>query len=253
MAREAWRLYRSSFFPVVWVFLVVFAVLAAILNLAIYSLDNTASLRVLIYLVVVVIGQQVGASAALAVSHLYMTDRALGREARLRDSIREVRSLAVPVLLATLFSAFLALAGGIILPHPLIQIVFSYWFLGPPILVTVVLLQTRRFAGASKRFSELMQGEWLRIPMYLLTFAIGAAMLQIVATGLALVGVAQGAENLDDITVLAGVAVLAAGTILRCIVLPYLSAVWLVAYFDLRARKDNLDRKALLKLRTGTK
>lgn len=249
MAREGWRLYRKAFFPIVWVYLAIFLILAAILNVAIYGMNETESGQVLVYLLVVVIGQQVGASLATAVAHLYFTDKALGRDVRLRDSFSEVRSIATPVLLASLFSALLALVGGIVLPHPLVQIVFGYWFLGPPILITIVLLETRRMSGSSKRFGELMRGEWLRIPMYLLSFALGAAMLQVVATGLAIVSVAQGAENLNDITVLAGVAVLAAGTIVRCVVLPFLAAVWLVAYFDLRARKDNLDRRGLAKLR----
>lgn len=255
MARQGWNVYRATFFPTVWVFLVAFVVLAVLLNLAIYAFDQTDTSRILIFLLVVVIGQQVAASLATAVAQVFAVDKVLGRGAGLRDAMREVRSIGSPVLLAAFTSAMLVMLVGLLLPlgaspaTSLVQILIGYLFLGPPILLTVVLLETRRFAGSTARFKELMAGEWGRVPMYMLTFALGAAMLQLVATGVAILLVARGVDTLDDLNVWAGLAVLLAGTIVRSLVLPYLSSVWLVAYFDLRARKERFDRAALTKLR----
>lgn len=256
MARQGWNVYRATFFPIVWVFLIAFVVLAVLLNLAIYAFDQTDTSRILIFLLVVVIGQQVAASLATAVAQVFAVDKVLGRGAGLRDAVREVRSIGSPVLLAAFTSAMLVMLVGLLLPlgaspaTSLVQILIGYLFLGPPILLTVVLLETRRFAGSTARFKELMAGEWGRVPMYMLTFALGAAMLQLVATGVSILIVARGVDTIDDLNVWAGLAVLLAGTLVRSLVLPYLSSVWLVAYFDLRARKESFDRPALTKLRT---
>jgi hypothetical protein len=256
LARQGWNVYRATFFPTVWVFLIAFVVLAVLLNLAIYAFDQTDTSRILIFLLVVVIGQQVAASIATAVAQVFAVDKVLGRGAGLRDAIREVRSVGSPVLLVAFTSAMLVMLVGLLLPlgaspaTSLVQILIGYLFLGPPILLTVVLLETRRFAGSTARFKELMAGEWGRVPMYLLTFALGAAMLQLVVTGVSILLVARGVDTLDDLNVWAGLAVLLAGTVVRSLVLPFLSSVWLVAYFDLRARKEGFDRPALMKART---
>jgi hypothetical protein len=256
MARQAWNVYRATFFPVIWVFLLAFVVLAVLLNLAIYAFDQTDTSRILIFLILVVIGQQIAASLATAVAQVLAADKILGRATRLRDAVREVRSVGSPVLLAAVTSAMLVMLVGLLLPlgaspaTSLVQILIGYLFLGPPILLTIVLLETRRFAGSTARFKELLAGEWGRVPMYMLTFALGAAMLQLVATGVSILLVARGVDTVDDLNVWAGLVVLLAGTLVRSVVLPYLSAVWLVAYCDLRARKEKFDRRALIALRT---
>jgi hypothetical protein len=229
-------------------FLLPLVLLTVALNVAINALDVTDAGRALAAALGVVI-QQIATSYVVAVSHPYFTDKVLGREPRLRESFREVRGLSTPVVLATMFSALLVLIGGILIPIPILPIVFSYMFIGPPVLITVVLFETQRFSGSWLRTKELMAGEWLRLSMYMLTFGLGAAMVQVIATGGALAAVSAGATKLEDVTIAGQVIVLVANTVIRCVMLPYFSAVCLIAYFDVKVRKEGFDRPALASLR----
>lgn len=137
------------------------------------------------------------------------------------------------VFAASLISAMLAVAffatGLVFLRDP---------FLGPPIVAHVIVLEGVTLYAAWNRARKLLAGQWLRIFMYLLTAFLGLALLTSIV--LALVGGALG-EAPDDFEWGYASIVALTNTITEAFRLPFLGAVALACYLDLRVRAGELE------------
>ena len=112
--------------------------------------------------------------------------------------------------------------------HPLLY--------GPAILVQVIVLESTDLKLGLSRAGVLLQGDKLRVFMNLFAFAMGASLLDYLLPGLASVGLsALGNDVIGfSLSTLSQILVTA-------VVLPFVAVAMLVSYFDLRARKEDLD------------
>jgi hypothetical protein len=134
--------------------------------------------------------------------------------------------VAIPVLALLLFF------GGIV------RIVVLPALLGPPVLVHVITWEGKAFRDAMTRTTNLLAGHWGRVLAALLMLALGAALLQLLVRGVAALPQADASfEDLDVFLPALLVEVVTSG-----VVWLFTAAAATVAYFDLRARFEKLDR-----------
>jgi len=139
------------------------------------------------------------------------------------DRIRAVRK---DVLVAALLAGMASLAFAVLLP--LWRLVFTL-FLGPPLLIHVVVIEGLDFQAAATRTKELMKGHWARIIMALVAITLGMGLIEITALGLT-IGLLDGAGSTVAIIVLLGVRMLLVGFLY-----PFAAAAGYVCYYDVKA------------------
>jgi hypothetical protein len=197
------------------------------------SLGTSLTLALLTVLPVLVGGIAVGITAVL------VTERLVGRPSTVSEGFRLVRPWLGALLGAGLASSLLSIVLQLVVPpfaffvHPLLY--------GPAIVAQVIVLEGADFKAALTRAGSLLRGDKPRIFMYLFGISLGASLLDLLLPGLA--GAAFSYTNNDVITftgtTVAQIAVTAAIT-------PFIAIAMLVAYFDLRAKKEDLGLAELI-------
>jgi hypothetical protein len=151
-------------------------------------------------------------------------------------AFRRLRPRWRDVLAAALIAAVLSLLA-VFPPFSVLATLLGLSFFailhGPPFLVHAIVLEEKTLQQAGPRARGLLSRQWARLSMYLLTLALGIRLLEFVITALALAPVGS---------VLSGSALDAAQVAINLVALgilvPFLVAVVLVAFCDLRARHD---------------
>ncbi|MDQ3952916.1 MAG: hypothetical protein M3279_08155 [Actinomycetota bacterium] len=137
--------------------------------------------------------------------------------------------LAMPLLLLVLF------LGGIM------RVLLLPAVLGPPVLVHAIVWERLEFRDAATRAKNLLSGHWGRVLSALLVLAVGPALIQIVGlTTLSLV-----LPDLDDAGFVGSLWATIIVALATAPVWLFTSAAGTVAYADLRARAEELDRETL--------
>jgi hypothetical protein len=142
-----------------------------------------------------------------------------------------------PVIAAALASTLLSLMLRQLLPP--LEFFLRPLLYGPAIVVQVIVLEALDLRAALARSGELLRKETLRIFMYLFAVSLGASLLALLLPGFATMGV----SNVNSTTYF--VFASAMQILMWILLLPFVAAAELVAYFDLRARKEDLNLDAL--------
>jgi hypothetical protein len=239
MARQSWRLYRANLGALFLSFLpfVVFA--AALFYVVVISITLEARNILLLVLSRDVL-HIVVASFGVAVAIVVVTDRLAGLPGRVGAAMRETfRSAPTIVLLSIVAAVPYCLTFFILGPF------LRELFVGPPVVISAVVLERKRIGDALNRGRELLAENWSRTLLYLITFAAGIGLLDFVIQQFALRAVTAASTDLIGYVLAIGVSV-----VVPSIVVPYIACAWLIAYFDLRARTEDFDEPALVALRT---
>jgi hypothetical protein len=171
---------------------------------------------------------------AVAIASLLITDRLVGQATTAADAFRKVRPHLGALFAAGLASSLLSIVLRLVVApfaffvHPLLY--------GPAILVQVIALEGADLKTGLTRAGELLRGDKLRVFMNLFAFALAASLLDLLLPGFANLGLSALA---NDITAL--ILSTLSQIIVTAAVLPVVAVAMLVSYFDLRARKEDLD------------
>jgi hypothetical protein len=181
---------------------------------------------------------------AVATASLLITERLVGQETTAADALRKARprlgALFAAGLASSLFSIVLRLvvAPFAFFVHPLLY--------GPAILVQVIALEGADLKTGMTRAGELLRGDKLRVFMNLFAFSLAASLLDLLLPGFANLGLSALTNDIIALifSTLSQIIVTAA-------IMPVVAVAMLVSYFDLRARKEDLDLTELTAEREG--
>jgi hypothetical protein len=192
------------------------------------SLSTSVTLALLVVLPIVVGG------IAVATGTVLVTDRLVGFPSTATDAFRKIRPHLSALVVAGLASSILSILLQVLLP-PLAFFVRPLLY-GPAIIVQVIALEGADLKIATARAGELLRGEKLRVFANLFAISLGVSILNVLVPGL--VGAALNSISNDVVARTAGtlVQILASAALV-----PLVAVAMVVAYFDLRARKENLD------------
>jgi hypothetical protein len=243
MARQAWRLYRANLGALFLAFLP-FVTLTAV---AFFALVISITLRadnVLLLVLARDVMRLVLFSLGVAVAVLVVADRLAGKPGSFRESLRETMSSAPSIVVGALLAA-LPYIFTFFMFGPYMAPFLRELFVGPPIVITALVLERKRVGAALSRARELLESNWSRMLLYLITVAAGVGLVDFVIqqSALRLVGAASTDVVGYSLAVLVSVIVPSA-------LMPFVACVWLIAYFDLRARAESFDEPAMIALRT---
>lgn len=241
-----WRLFRASFLRLAPVFAagVLFAFVGyyAGVVLIVEGLEVDASVEALAvaFAARVMLSTIAGTLLAAIAATVYL-ERLAGRSPGADAGWRRLKPMFGHAMVAALYLAMPLLLLVLFLGE-ITNILLLPALLGPPVLVHAIVWEQLEFREAAGRAKNLLAGNWARVISALFVLAVGPALVQILALGLL--------ENfLPDLTD----ADLAAGLWAAIVVAVATAPVWLfttaagtVAYLDLRARFEELDRDALV-------
>jgi hypothetical protein len=241
MVRQAWGLYVSNLGALFLAFLPFVALTAAIFFGIVASVTLKAD-NVLFLILVRDLIRIVMSSLGVAAAVILVADRLAGRPGSVRASLRETIGFAPTIVLGALL-AVLPYIVTFFMFGPYMAPLLRGMFVGPPIVITAIVLERRALRGALSRARELLDLNWSRMLLYLITVAAGVGLVDfLIQWGLQ--GVSAGAGDVVTYSLAVVVSVL-----VPAIVLPFVACVWLIAYFDLRARAEDFDRPAMIALR----
>jgi hypothetical protein len=235
LVRQGWPLYRGSFSTLAALFVAAYAAFL-LLSLAGSSSGRTDAGaltvfvgRVLPLSVLAITGSVATAAAIVAMSSAERIGigAALGA---LRPRWREVLGSALLAAMLTLLTALPPLS---LLPA-ILGISFFAVLHGPPMVVHAIVLEGRSLQQAGPRARFLLRRHWARLIMYLLTLALGIALVEGSLTRVAVVLLSE-VMSTDALSP----TVIVINLLVRGMLIPFLIAVVLAAYFDLRALKDS--------------
>jgi hypothetical protein len=197
-----------------------------------------ASVDLVIYLVTVLSLAMVG-SVLVVIAGVLMAGNLAGEPPSLADALGMLKGRMRDVVAGAL------IVGAIAIPALQIfgdfGLVFVFMLLGPPVVGHVIALERKRLKDAWPRAKSLLAGHTARIFLYLWSVALLLTLIMLVGWISAFNVAAE----------LGGAAGAAAGLALAAavagILMPFLAALSLVVYFDLRPRIEDFD---LQKLRT---
>lgn len=242
MARQSWTLYRRNLGGLFLCFLPFFALTAV----AFYVLVQNVELRAdnfLLYLLGRDVFRLIVSSFGVGVAVILLADRLAGNPGSVRASFREAAERAPTIAMGALLASLPYLVTFFML-GPYMTPFLRELFVGPPVVITVLVLERQPLGAALGRARELLQTHWSRLLLYLITIAAGVGLLDFViqqSTLRLLVG------SVDALTYVLFAAV---SVVIPSILLPFVACVWLIAYFDLRARAEDFDEPAMIALRT---
>lgn len=244
MWRAAGGLYRNNFAPLLLLFLplavaflIAVAPLLALPDQQIGVSGSTPSAFLLVLGFALVVIPMVVGGIGVAASTLLLTDRIVGHRTTPTDAFRKVRPNLGPLIAAGLASTLLSLVLRQLLPP--LEFFLRPMLYGPAILVQVITLEAMDLRNGLSRMGELLRRHILRIFMFLFAVSMGASLLDIVLPGFATLGLTN-VNNVAYFIVASLIQVLVV-----VLTLPFVAATMLVAYFDLRARKEDLDLEQL--------
>lgn len=234
LAAGSWDLYRRTFPRL----LVPFALLYGAdlgLRAALSALDEISTPAAIGWRVVVTVLGSFAAGWAAIVLAQEVVGKPVPRRAiggTLRTHLREL-------VTAGLLASLIVLLFDLLLIGELLAVAVF----GPPIVVHAIVLEYRPFRDSVARAGALLSGLWARAGLVLLGAALAAVVIQMV---LALIAGAA-AQRLEGTSLrVAAVAFLFAASTL---VAPLVAAAQICLLFDLRARKENLDREGFARER----
>ena len=150
-----------------------------------------------------------------------------GEDVRPSEAVRRIKPQKKDILVAALLGGAFSLAFAAILP--LLWRLFFTLFLGPPLLMQVVVAERLDFQAAATRTKELMKGHWGRVIMALVAIALGIGLIETTALGLT-IGFLDDADSAVAIPVLLLVRMVLVG-----VLYPYVAAAGYVCYYDVKA------------------
>ncbi|MDP9224257.1 MAG: hypothetical protein M3P18_10445 [Actinomycetota bacterium] len=228
LLKLSWALYRANFGSLVILFLPLGAALSVVIAPFEPGISPTAVVALayaLAVLQVVIGGMAVGTAALL------VTDRSIGQASTATDAFRKARPHLGPLLAAGLASSLLSIVLLQLLGplaffiHPLLY--------GPAIVGQVIALEGLDLKAGLARARALLRGEQLRIFMYLFTVALGVNLFNGLVLTAASIGLSYIANDALGFTVAT-----LAQIVVAAVIVPFIAVAMLVAYFDLRARKE---------------
>ncbi|HEV2754633.1 MAG TPA: hypothetical protein VG318_02500 [Actinomycetota bacterium] len=243
--RWTWRLFRSTFVRLVFVFVggvALLRLLQFLVGVAVGGVaadDDSVGAAAFLLAATVVIAPVVG-SILVAIATPVFAGELGGLRVGSSTGWRNVRARLGAVAVGGLYVAIPVLAlllffGGIV------RIVVLPAVLGPPILVHAIAWERKDFRDAMTRTMNLLSGQWGRVLSALLLLALGAALLQLVVRGVA--ALPQAGADFDRAEVF--LPALLVEVVTSGVVWLFTAAAATVAYFDLRARFEELDRAGL--------
>ena len=230
----ATRVYRPVFRRVAVPFFLVPALLATAMGAAAAAVDAARSDGGLIAIYALqLLGLPFVMSLLAARAQGVMAGALSGADVTLRDAGRRQRGVRSHLLaaaaVAALLTFILLMAMG-----PVGSLVATHLFLGPTILVSVIVFERKSFQEGWIRTRELLRGHGMRLFLYLLCIALALVMIEVILSSLVigLAVTATGGGAFWDVVLPF------TGWILAGLGLSFMSAVGLVAYFDLRSKAD---------------
>jgi hypothetical protein len=234
-------LYRGNFLPLFVLFIPLgaafFIAVAPLLifgggHISAGAADTSVSTSVTLAIVTVL--PIIVGGIAVATATLLLTDRLVGRATTATDAFRNIRPYLSALFVAGLASSLLSILLQLVLPplaffiHPLLY--------GPAILVQVIALEGADLKIGVSRAGELLRGEKLRVFGNLFAVSLGVSILILLLPVLA--GAALSSISNDIVTRSAGTLV---QIVVTAVVVPFVAVAMVASYFDLRARKEDLD------------
>jgi hypothetical protein len=245
LTRQSWQLYRGNLRALFLVYLP-FAVLTAALFFALVSAVTVRADNVVLLILAREVLRLAFSSLGVAAVVLVVADRLAGKPGSVRESLRETMSFGSTILAGSLLAAFPYILTFFTF-GPYMTPLLRQMFVGPPIVITAIVLERRRLWDALSRARGLLETHWSRILLYLITISAAVGIVDFLAQ--------WGLQTLVDSAPLGvGYSVAIVVSIaLPALVMPYIACVWLVAYFDLRARAEDFDEPAMIALRQAPK
>jgi hypothetical protein len=251
MLRTSGILYRRNFtglfvvfLPLAVAFLIVLVPLLALPDQTIRPGGGTPT-AVLFALgfALMVIPLLVGA-IVVAAGSLMLTDTIVGKGTSAVRAYGQMRAHLGPVVAAGLAATLLSVILRVLLPP--FEFILRPLLYGPAIVGQVIALEGTDLKGSLSRAGQLLRKETLRIFMYLFAISLGASLLAVLVPGFATIGLGD-ANDVVYFTITSLLQILVVA-----IIFPFVAVAMLVAYFDLRARKENLSFGELVAERAGS-
>jgi hypothetical protein len=222
----SWSLFRTNFITLFFLF----APLLVVVNLLglIYSLVRPGGVDVLDVTVTIAVNYVLPpfvGSLLLAASHVVMIDRCLGKGLTTGTSMSTLRAVRPGLLQSALLSVVLVMFGTLLLGFPLL---LSFLW-GPPIIVTMIVVEGGGQREAFPVMRDRLSGKWLLTLGLLLFAGVAVFVVQLFASVL-LAALTPGGAG----AIVRGVV----GPLVAGSVLPFLAAATLVLYFMTRADGD---------------
>ena len=214
-----------------------FALLGIVLSLATLgavllagSADSQRGLMVVFYAQLLAL--PFFASMLAARTSLVMSRSLAGQDSSVRTAGAELKLVRSHLLAAVMVAAFLSLVLFFGL-GPMGGALGAHIVLGPPVLIQVIALEKRPFDESWIRMRELLRGSALRVFLYVLCVALAVLLVEVVVGGViyTLLSRVVGVEPAIVVNTPISGALSGLG-------LSFMSALGLVAYFDLRSKAE---------------
>jgi hypothetical protein len=239
--RAAGRCYRAHFTQLLLLFTLLYLTIYFLPLFFTFEISGAAELP--IWMLFLVILPTFGASVASGIASVVIGDGIAGVQTTMGEARRKLsrhtRDLLASALLGALFATILVVILG-----PMGQLIM-YTFIGPPIVVHVVTLESKPFSEAWRRARKLMRMEAMRIFVYLINVALGITLVVQGSLRTLAFATRDAADGLQ------AVALSLLGSVLLGLTIPFLVATGVVSYLDLRTRKEELDAGSWQAERTG--
>jgi hypothetical protein len=244
MARQAWRLYSSNLRALFLCFLPFVALTAALFFALVTAVTLRADNVLLLILTRDVIRIVLG-SLGVAACVILLADRLAGKAGSVRGAVAETMRSAPSIALGALLAG-LPYVVAFFMFGPYMAPFLRELFVGPPIVVTAIVLERHRLGAALGRARALLDLNWSRMLLYLITIAAGVGLFDFVIQQLALRAVSAASTDVVGYSLAVVVSI-----VVPSVILPFVACVWLIAYFDLRARGEDFDAAAMVALRAS--
>ena len=234
----SWRTFRGRFHVLVGLFIVVYIVASTLpyaLFAALPSVSRTVVGVQLLYLAVMF-----GLSVCTAVAAVIVVDEYAGKTTLAREAWRTViprlRDVFIVCLITSLFALLLSqvlFAGylGLLLTVAI--------FMGPPVVVQVLVVEELPLREAWARSRELLKMQWGRTIMYIFNIALLSTFVTAFAVQSFILETTETSDVLSFLMTRVIEAILYAGSA------AFLAVLGTTIYLDIRARKEGLDEETL--------
>ena len=240
------RTFARHFLTLTALFCIPFLVIA-LLPLALH-VDFSGTAFITAYLVALVVLPVVIGSIAAGIASVIVVDRFAGLRTTVGGALAKLRGRLDQVVISGGIGTFLAIVLAVFLNGAYMLILLAL-FIGPPILVQIITIESTNVREGLRRMKELWAGQRLRVFMYLFNIALTTGLVAIMI----FLSVAQALTTSTDFEALDSSTYLVEAT--RGVVFGLCAAIVACAatimYLGLRAEKDGLDHDELAELRAA--
>lgn len=226
LVATSWRFYSARFAALFATFLIANVLASAPLLIEFDAGSTTdrlvASLLGLLVAVLLSVAFAVGA----AICEAYLKDEYIGP----LTAWRTIQPNIAAVLGAALLAALILFTIGTALPP--VALMLRPIFYGPPIIISIVVVEGLSVGAAWARAKQLMKGHWGRVFTYLMTIALGLYLLASSFVFAVAGSMAEGADRTLEL-LLDGLVVL-----VLAITYPFVAVAGYLAYADLAALEE---------------